>query len=249
MSRVTPGTALEVKRRFWRGEAQADISRELGIAQSSVSDICTNRSFTYVPWPNGAYAPPSRDERKRRRDGLDGEQEALSRIADRTQAGAERAAPGLSLSDTIDTAAAEAEGAAAWRAELAEKVEQIKELSDIELDEELKRIVAADVQNLNSAATQPSSHGSVSPSDASGGPTSPNLAPPQVEALPWEDILRICGTRNRWVRLAKDKPNTQFILGVIYKALPPNDWAEPFVYPLLRSTAQILGLPLEEQAI
>lgn len=238
--RLTPATVLEVKRRFWQGESQAAIAASLGIGQSSVSDICTGRSFSFVPWPDGTYTPPARDERKRRAAGLDGESHVLDRIADMQGVGT------VSLEETIEGVANEAEEVAAWRASLADMVEQIKELSDQEIDAEIKRIVEqGSVQDLNSAAL----HQSTSSPQEQAPATEVPPSPPVAEALVWEDVARIAGPRNRWVLLAADKPNLRRVIAVVYRALPPNDWNQTFVYPLIVRTAQILGISLEEDAL
>jgi len=229
---LTIATAVEVKRRLWVGENQADIANSLNLSQAAISDINRGKSWQHVPWPDGGFDPPSKVHQKARKAGFDPlvptSPASLPGLPP-TQAGEgydllTRAAAGGALEDAADRV----ESGAAIKERIVALVEATREEHDAALDAEIKDIV----QKLNAVPTEHSEEAIAT-------------VPIETPSMEWDKVVGIAGRGNRFIAIAAQSDGFKRALCVVYAAIPPNDWNETFVYPLVLKTAELLGIEIK----
>lgn len=269
-ARLSPATAQQIKAALWSGRTQKQTARDYGVSQASVSAIARGASYEYVPWPDGSFDPPARRDVRARAAGLEPpsvvpqrpssltgtppvpalrtEDDAMSSLASILRASVPLSAS-ITERDPQDGSLPSHIEDAVERAELSG--EAAKQQIDLLVEETRLRVGAAadaDLLALVHSASAPLQDSAEAGEGEQAAVHNMNEGTADAEALPWDDILAIAGsTRSPWIALARRDETFRRALCIVCAATAPNDWGEPFIYPLCLSTLRMLGIDWKQE--
>jgi len=236
-AKLSPAQHRDIKARLWAGESNIEIARIYRITDASVSRILHGRQAQSTPWPDGETgAMPSYrfQELRRLRMGLIA---VLPDVPERDSLDAHAVGSVSQVTpnpnEVITRPEEETPESAAdyrRRKELEEQrtravQEAITEMGDA-VNEEMEAEVLAEVTAVSDNPRAETPRAAFDPS--------------KMQLKPWDEVLKLAGSTNQFVRLAEQEALVRLACQLAYFTLPPEEWQSVKGLALVKSTYQLL---------